>query len=200
MKQFETIILRMRKQPFKTKMTPDFKINWGKTYPKAVFTEREKVPVQTFDIKTFVKEQKKKKLLDMMNSTDMGMPNGDGGMMPPFLPPNLFAKKEPSPFKMESSSIPSKPQINQAIEPVTQKEPAPSFDVDELVKKIDAKIAELEKEEALNREKEKMNKMEEKEEKLEESPIKEVTTNNDINLNLDDNDSDDDFFDDFFDE
>ena len=200
MKQFETIILRMRKQPFKTKMTPDFKINWGKTYPKAVFTEREKIPVQTFDIKTFVKEQKKKKLLDMMNSTDMGMPNGDGGMMPPFLPPNLFAKKEPSPFKMESSSIPSKPQINQAIEPVTKKEPAPSFDVDELVKKIDAKIAELEKEEALNKEKEKMNRMEEKEEKLEESPIKEVTTNNDINLNLDDNDSDDDFFDDFFDE
>ena len=42
--------------------------------------------------------------------------------------------------------------------------------------------------------------MEEKEEKLEESPVKEVTTNNDINLNLDDNDSDDDFFDDFFDE
>lgn len=28
-----------------------------------------------------------------MNSTDMGMPSGDGGMMPPFLPPNLFAKK-----------------------------------------------------------------------------------------------------------
>ena len=200
MKQFETIILRMRKQPFKTKMTPDFKINWGKTYPKAVFAEREKIPVQTFDIKTFVKEQKKKKLLEMMNSTDMGMPSGDGGMMPPFLPPNLFAKKEPSPFNMESSSIPSKPQINQAIEPVTKKESAPSFDVDELVKKIDAKIAELEKEEALNKEKEKMNKMEEKEEKLEESPVKEVTTNNDINLNLDDNDSDDDFFDDFFDE
>ena len=163
MKQFETIILRMRKQPFKTKMTPDFKINWGKTYPKAVFAEREKIPVQTFDIKTFVKEQKKKKLLEMMNSTDMGMPSGDGGMMPPFLPPNLFAKKEPSPFNMESSSIPSKPQINQAIEPVTKKEVAPSFDVDELVKKIDAKIAELEKEEALNKEKEKMNKMEEKE-------------------------------------
>ena len=37
--------------------------------------------------------------------------------------------------------------------------------------------------------------------KLKELPyIKEVTTNNDINLNLDDNDSDDDFFDDFFDE
>ena len=198
MKQFETIILRMRKQPFKTKMTPDFKINWGKTYPKAVFIEREKIPVHTFDIKTFVKEQKKKKLLEMMNSTDMGMPSDNGGMMPPFLPPNLFAKKEPSPFNMESSSTPSRPQINQAIEPVTKQPVAPSFDVDELVKKIDAKIAELEKEEALNKEKEEMNRKKEKEEKLEESPSKEVNTS--INLNLDDNDNDDDFFDDFFDE
>lgn len=41
MKQFETIILRMRKQPFKTKMTPDFKIDWGRTYPKAVL-QKEK--------------------------------------------------------------------------------------------------------------------------------------------------------------
>ena len=195
MKQFETIILRMRKQPFKTKMTPDFKINWGKTYPKAVFTEREKVPVQTFDIKTFVKEQKKKKLLEMMNSTDMGMPNSDGGMMPPFLPPNLFAKKEPSPFNMESNDkISTGPTVNKAIEPKPKESVSPSFDVDELVRKIDAKIAELEKEEALNKEKEK----EEKEEKLEESPIKEVNSN--INLNLDENETDDDFFDDFFDE
>ena len=133
-----------------------------------------------------------------MNSTDMGMPSDNGGMMQPFLPPNLFAKKEPTPFNMERSSTPSRPQINQAIEPVTKQPVAPSFDVDELVKKIDAKIAELEKEEALNKEKEEMNRKKEKEEKLEESPSKEVNTS--INLNLDDNDNDDDFFDDFFDE
>ena len=201
MKQFETIILRMRKQPFKTKMTPDFKIDWGKTYPKAVFTEREKIPVHTFDIKTFVKEQKKKKLLEMMNSTDISKPSDEGGMMPPFLPPNLFAKKEPSPFNIDNNDIPSsnKPEINQALEPARKPKPsAPSFDVDELGRKIDAKIAELEKEEALNKEKEKISEKKEKEEKLEETPIRKV--NNNINLNLDDNDTDDDFFDDFFDE
>ena len=55
MKQFETIILRMRKQPFKTKMTPDFKIDWGQKYPKAKYPHRNKMPVHTFDIKEFVK-------------------------------------------------------------------------------------------------------------------------------------------------
>ena len=196
MKQFETIILRMRKQPFKTKMTPDFKIDWGKTYPKAVFADREKVPVHTFDIKQFVKEQKKKKLIEMMNASDMGIPSDNGGAgMPSFLPPNLFAKKEPSPF---SDNTP-KQAVNKNLETPKKEPEIPNFDVDELVKKIDAKIAELEKEEALNKEKEKMNEKKEEKEKLEESPVKEV--NNNVNLELSDNDdSDDDFFDDFFDE
>ena len=35
MKQFEVIILRMRKQPFKTKFTPYFKLDWGRNYPPA---------------------------------------------------------------------------------------------------------------------------------------------------------------------
>ena len=62
MKQFETIILRMRKQPFKTKLTPNFKIDWGRKYPLAKYPQRPKHEVHTFDIKKFVKDQKKKKL------------------------------------------------------------------------------------------------------------------------------------------
>lgn len=197
MKQFETIILRMRKQPFKTKMTPDFKIDWGKTYPKAVFAEREKIPVHTFDIKTFVKEQKKKKLLEMMNSADIGAPS-DGGSIPSFVPPNLFAnsnKPEPNPFNMDT---PRKMPINQALEPSKKEPPMPNFDVDELVKKIDAKIAELEKEEALAKEKEKMESKKVEEARTVEAPRAEIKPK--VNLNLDDNnDTDDDFFDDFFD-
>ena len=88
MKQFEVIILRMRMQPFKTKFTPDFQLDWGKTFPKATYPSREKQQVHTFDIKTFVKEKKKEKLLEMMNSSS---PNGEGGNTPPgFVPPNLF--------------------------------------------------------------------------------------------------------------
>ncbi len=70
MKQFEVIIMRMRKQPFKTKFTPYFKLDWGVKYPLAKYPTRKKQEVKTFDIKEFVKEQKKKKLLDMMNSPD----------------------------------------------------------------------------------------------------------------------------------
>lgn len=230
MKQFEVIILRMRMQPFKTKFTPDFKLDWGKTYPKAAYPEREKLAVHTFDIKTFVKEKKKEKLLEMMNSSN---PNGEGGSTPPgFVPPNLFgigAESNNNPMgggmpnpmgmprpnnTMNNNQMP--PFMNPNMESNAGPK-KPSFDVDELVKKIDAKIAELEKEEAMNKQKQqqKLDAMKAKEEKpvKDVSPVKEVVNvpipevksvvneqpKKEVNLSLDDDD-DDDFFDDFFDE
>ena len=71
MKQFEVIILRMRKQPFKTKFTPYFQLNWGRKYPPAKYPTRPKQVVHTFDIKEFVKAQKKQKLLDMMKAAEV---------------------------------------------------------------------------------------------------------------------------------
>ena len=104
MKQFEVIILRMRKQPFKTKFTPYFKINWGKKYPPAKYPTRPKQEVHTFDIKEYVKNQKKKKLLEMMNSADekdrenAALTRADGiARSNPFndeLPPELQAFRE----------------------------------------------------------------------------------------------------------
>lgn len=70
MKQYEVIILRMRKQPFKTKITPNYKLDWGVKYPLAKYPTRAKRTLHTFDIKEFVKDQKKKKLLEMMNAAD----------------------------------------------------------------------------------------------------------------------------------
>ena len=70
MKQYEVIILRMRKQPFKTKFIPNYKLDWGIKYPIAKYPTRAKKEVHTFDIKEFVKNQKKKKLLEMMNAAD----------------------------------------------------------------------------------------------------------------------------------
>ena len=230
MKQFEVIILRMRMQPFKTKFTPDFKLDWGKTYPKAAYPEREKLAVHTFDIKTFVKEKKKEKLLEMMNSSN---PNGEGGSTPPgFVPPNLFgigagANNNPMGGAMPNPSgmpRPNNPINNNQMPPFMNPNmesnagpKKPSFDVDELVKKIDAKIAELEKEEAMNKQKQqqKLDALKSKEEKpvKDVSPVKEVVSEpvpevkpvvkeqpkKEVNLSLDDDD-DDDFFDDFFDE
>lgn len=233
MKQFEVIILRMRMQPFKTKFTPDFKLDWGKTYPKATYPEREKQQVHTFDIKTFVKEKKKEKLLEMMNSNNA---NPNGGSTPPgFVPPNLFgigagsnANSNPMSGSMPNpngmgmprpNSNPMPSFMNPSMGNESNNAPKkPSFDVDELVKKIDAKIAELEKEEAMNKQKQqqKLEAMKAKEPKpvKDVSPVKEVVNSpipevsempkveqpkKEVNLSLDDDD-DDDFFDDFFDE
>ena len=48
MKQFEVIILRMRKQPFKTKFTPYYKLDWGVKYPPAKYPVRKKREVKTW--------------------------------------------------------------------------------------------------------------------------------------------------------
>ena len=195
MKQFETIILRMRKQPFKTKMTPDFKIDWGQKYPKAKYPHRNKMPVHTFDIKEFVKSEKKKKLLEMMNASDedgglnknpFGMPMQIGENKPLNTPPKAF-----NPFEQQSAT----PKVD------NKKEFDNGFDVDELVKKIDAKIAELEEEERKNKEKEEKAKSEDKLEVIGDKESEDIHKDKVIvqNLDLDDDDDDDDFFDDFFD-
>lgn len=200
MKQFEVIILRMRMQPFKTKFTPDFKIDWGKTYPKATYPVRDKLKVHTFDIKTFVKEKKKEKLLEMMNGN-----NGetlDRRQEPSFVPPNLFGIGGGSNNNPYSGSHPTNNQMPAFMNPnsVNEQPKKPTFDVDELVKKIDAKIAELEKEEEMNKKREQqLKEVKAKEEPVppSKSPLQEPKK--EVNLSLDDDD-DDDFFDDFFDE
>ena len=267
MKQFEVIILRMRKQPFKTKFTPYFKINWGKKYPIANYPVRKKREVHTFDIKEYVKSQKKKKLLDMMNSADekdkenASLPSG----MPrtnPFangLPPELQAirnknqgkdnipdfltrdpmkseklddsKSEAPNFEMfkrnldlddeEFTPFPSSPKAAPVKGSTESKADDLGFDVDELVKKIDAKIAELEAEEKKNQEEEEKKQKEKESDAVVSTGISKpvhsiqdiyqsdssdekdvpspVSKSSNPSLDLEDDGEDDDFFDDFFD-
>ncbi len=188
MKQFEVIILRMRKLPFKTKFTPYFELDWGKRYPKADYPVRLKREVHTFDIKEFVKNSKKKKLLEMMNSTSIDDNNSSvGSGSSPSLnniprPTIMPYSKEESDFKdflsHNVASHPSTAPFSPMDMPSFEKEnfspeSTPSFmnqstisnsssnsledddlgfDVDELVRKIDAKIAELEEEERREKE------------------------------------------------
>ena len=57
MKQFDHVILRMRKNPFKTSFIPDFKIDWGPNKSgKVEYPSRQKEQVKIFDIRDFVKE------------------------------------------------------------------------------------------------------------------------------------------------
>ena len=143
LQQFETISLRLRTMPFKTKLVPDFKMDWGKKYEKATYPTREKRQIELFDIREYVKEMKKKKMAEMMgNDSDDGgmtmnpMLGGMPGMSNPMFGPNPFAMNNP--FAGSKMDRPNES----------------SFDVDDLVKKIDAKIAELEAEEKREKEEE----------------------------------------------
>ena len=126
--QFEMITLRLRMMPFKTKLTPDFKMDWGRKYPKAEFPTRERVPLDLFDVREFVKEKKKEKMKSMFGGEESGSLFGGS------TPSSFGGGMGGNPFMFDNPFAPSPSQKT-------------SFNVDELVKKIDEKIAELEKEE-----------------------------------------------------
>ena len=144
------------------------------------------------------------------------------------MPPNLFgigagSNANNNPMNPMASSMPRPNPMPRQDSPINTnampsflnpnmdnkpKETKPSFDVDELVKKIDAKIAELEKEEAMNKQKQQQQQQQQSSipKPIKDiSPVKEVVTpkkeepKKQVDLKLDDED-DDDFFDDFFDE
>ena len=167
MKQFEAIVKRVRLDSYKTRLKPNFEIDWGiKKLDADPFIQREKQPIHTFDLKKFIEDKKKKTM------EESGI-FGNGGMgMNPFAPGfNPMQSLNPTP------NIPNNNSSN-------------SFNVDELVKRIDAKIAELEKEEEEERKKEeearKQKELQEGKVVEEKKPKKSIT--------------DDEFFDDFFDE
>ena len=165
---YTMIILRTREMPFKTKMTPAWKMDkenmWGKTYEKAAYPEREKQKVPTFNIKEFVDAKREAKINELLGDTPNKAPN-----IPPMFP--------------GMSGMPGMPSGG-------------GLNVDELVKKIDAKIAELEEEERLEKENNKVQdtNLTQKEEKQEiKQPIEVEDKKFDINEITDDQ-----FFDDFF--
>ncbi len=128
MPKWSIILMRVRMMPFKTKLTPNFVMNengyWGKRYAKAKYLEREKKSVSVFDLKEFVEKNKKNTMPDFggMPGGFGGMPGGFGGM------PTFGDKGIPSVFS-------------------PRKEGKEELDIDALIKKVDAKIAEIEEEE-----------------------------------------------------
>lgn len=131
LKEGEVIINRFRSMPFKTKLTYDWKIDWGKKYPKMDYTVRPHHEVKVFDVKEYVNKLKESQgtptpMGDPMGGMKGGMPMsgqfmpGMGGMMPGGI-------KMPMGAGMVDS-------------------------YEDYVKKLDAKIAELERNEMLERE------------------------------------------------
>ena len=177
--QWETIILRLREMPFKTKLTPNYQMNWGHDFPKAPYPKRERREIKTFDLKAYVNAKREEKINQMLKDSpkeDSMMPFGGFGGMSGMgggmngMGMNPFMRQEP-------------PRNNAPA--------APSFDVDDLVKRIDAKIAELEEEERLEKEAQAKEANAPKEAKTE--PVSTTSEPKVVN-----GVTDDQFFDDFF--
>lgn len=166
LKKFQVVILRQRMNPFKTKLTPSFQINWGHGDEESKFVERIPREVSIFDFREYVREEKKKKLFGNMNSMS-GMPNQNGfgsgtplgnifeGLNKPnnnnpfggFN--NPFGPNKPANPNLDKTDVLDLSELqNQMKKPNNNSGMFDGgMDIDSLVKKIDAKIAELEKEE-----------------------------------------------------
>ena len=171
MKLFEVIIKRLRMDPFKTKLEPDFNMDWGIKREMAELPKRKVREISLFDIKKFVTEEKRKNMLaDLEHSAEMpnmgmpgfgmpsGMPNGmlGGGLGLP-LNGNMGGSGDVNPF-MKSPN------------PFMKDGPMTNEDIDRMIADIDKKLKELDEEEA--RQKEEMEKA--KKEVKEEKKVKEV--------------------------
>lgn len=200
MKLFEAIIIRLRTSPFRTKLEPDFKMEWGIERREEEYPTRAKREVQIFDLKEFVMEQRNKKMAEEGNNfqnnnpfrpMDMGMgfsPFSQGMGMPNF------------------GNAPSRPSIS-------------DMDIDSMLKDLDEKFKELDRQEAMKKEvkeeqpvkkddllpevdkipekhEEKQLEIVEPEEVLPASPV--INVDKDSKVIDDSVVSDDEFFDDFF--
>lgn len=218
LKLFEAIIIRLRTNPFRTKLEPDFKMHWGIEKSTADFPTREKNELELFDLKNYVTEEKKKIMLEKSNNAD-GFQMYPNGMGPnPFMQGNPFMN---NPGMMNRPAMPMNtglPAFNQ--NPFREEKANPSgIDIDAMMRDIDKKIKELEEEE--EREKAKDNNIEtppsntnveknlqpEKRIEPEKEEVLDVPNKVDKPVVKVDNDSvvvnenvitDDEFFDDFF--
>lgn len=131
----DAIIKKQRLDPFKTKLKGVNEYDWNiPKYEKAGYPERNKFSIDTFDLRGFVKEKKKAQINESMMVNNPGM-----------VRPRENAPRNPFPMPSMASpmaGLESFPKVKED-----------EFDVDELIRKIDAKIAELEKEEEENKSK-----------------------------------------------
>lgn len=160
MKMFQAIVIRIRCNPFKTKLVPNYEINWGIPKLKAdEFIYREKKPISVFDLKKFVTENRNNKFMNMLKEDGSGENKVNAN---PFMSaPNPFMG--PNPFMNKQEKPEEKP-----------------FDVDELVRKIDAKIAELEAEEKAEEEKKKQQEKAKEQAKQQETKANEEPKNEEV--------------------
>lgn len=168
-KQFEVLVLRFRLPPLRTKFLPFFDTDYGYgkfncNAPKENMPHHEKKPIKLFDIREYVTKKQEEQRNEMFNNNSSN-PFGGGNTPNPFGGSSPFAGPSPfgaaSPFASSSSSNPfeSKPEIRQDNKEIN---------IDDMIKKIDARIAELEDEEKREKEAEDKEKQASKEKMVED--------------------------------
>ena len=133
-KMGEALLMRSRLHPFRTKLKAEFEINWGnEDKSEAEYPTREEQPVQLFDLKKFVSEEKKKQTMENGGPEGMGFNPFGGGMPSPFGGgSNPFAGSMPNPFKPSSLN---------------------DMDIDKMMADIDRRIKELDEQEEAEKKK-----------------------------------------------
>ncbi len=175
MKLFQAIIIRSRMSPYKTYLEPDFKINWGIERKELDFPHRTTKPVEIFDIKKYVSEEKRKQMLENNNNPNNEFnPFASSGMG--FGMPNPFMN---SPLNNPMPKMPNSSLSNE--------------DIDRMIADIDKKIKELDEEEEKEKAKEKA-----ENEKNDNRDKPKINIDTESIVMNDDGITDDEFFDDFF--
>jgi len=192
MKLFEAIIVRLRTSPFRTKLEPDFKMEWGIERKEEEYPTRIKHEVEIFDLKKFVIDERSKKMAQ----------NGEIHDNNPFKPMD-FGMPSYNPFGMPSANSGFKPNPSGLS----------SMDIDSMLKDLDEKFKELDRQEEEQKKKNMETKSDDKllsiTDEVKEDPminIKEEAKEENPKINVDADSkviadnvvSDDEFFDDFF--
>ncbi|MDD2409325.1 MAG: type IV secretory system conjugative DNA transfer family protein [Bacilli bacterium] len=235
MKLNEVVILKSRLNPFRTKLTPSYEIDWGYNFASGTISERKVSQIELFNIKDFVKTKKRNKLFESLENFEKNNETNTKNILNPMFTKEVNNEKEEDKEIINIEEEKSTPIIsfnplneplNDYKEEIESEEPKiinnnitdikdQNFNIEDLIKRIDAKILEFEKEEQEQNKKEDVNKENDNYDKLENTIYErfddfiktsdnEETSDPEINVDresiiVDNNNvTDDQFYDDFF--
>lgn len=153
-KQFEVLVLRQRLCPLRTNFIPFFKTDYGygkgnSEAPKLEMPTHEQRPIKLFDIREYVKNKKNDEKNNLFGSSNpfgaSASPFGSGMSNNPFGGGSPFGNSNPFSNQTSVNQSPFNNIQNNPFE--SNKSNDEELDIDEMIKKIDARIAELEAEE-----------------------------------------------------
>ena len=163
-KQDEVLILKHRLPPLRTKFLPFWSTDFGygknnEKVPKATLPSHEQQPIKLFDIREFVKKKKEESRNELFGGNNpfgggggpfSNSPFGGGSPVNPF--GSLNSQNNSNLFNLfgaqnNAQFSPFNNQVNGDKKNVLTNDSDESLNIDDMIKKIDARIAELEAEE-----------------------------------------------------